>query len=550
MVRATAVRDKDLVELVDQAGQVIGQAARATVHNGNTPRHRAFSVYLSDAAGRVLMTRRALSKLTWPGVWSNSCCGHPRPGETDVAAIHRRVREELGVKVTDVDVMLPDFSYTATDPHGLVENEHCPVYRAVIVDSAVMRPDPDEVMDYQWLTWPDLIETAERSPGLLSPWAVAQVQALASATDTAWRQPAASRSQNANVTTTLASVAHLLSQQIDELALLWHELGGRQAPEVLARDLPAWLDDLLQQGGKRLRPAMCHWGYIAAGADLGWPEHGEMVRAATALELLHEFALLHDDVMDESDLRRGDPAAHRQAERWHADAGALGDGPAFGRNLAVLLGDLALVQAHRLVASLKPQLRELWYELCVELVLGQRGDLTGAAAGRRDRLHAERLAQLKSSSYTVARPLTLGATAAGGTAAAHRALHHYGTHAGMAFALRDEVLGVWGDPAVTGKPAGDDLRTGKPTVLLSVAVERLDGAAAEVLKKAGSASMTSRDVVVLQDAMLTAGVRNEVEMLIVRHVEDAHTALMDGALHPAGVAGLVDLTKALAWRTA
>ena len=95
-------------------------------------------------------------------------------------------------------------------------------------------------------------------------------------------------------------------------------------------------------------------------------------------------------------------------------------------------------------------------------MLGQRGDLTGAAAGRRDRLHAERLAQLKSSSYTVARPLTLGATAADGTAAAHRALHRYGTHAGMAFALRDEVLGVWGDPAVTGKPAGDDLRTESP----------------------------------------------------------------------------------------
>ena len=95
MVRATAVRDEDLVELVDQDGHVIGQAARATVHHGNTPRHRAFSVYLSDAAGRVLMTRRALSKLTWPGVWSNSCCGHPRPGETDIAAIHRRVREEL-----------------------------------------------------------------------------------------------------------------------------------------------------------------------------------------------------------------------------------------------------------------------------------------------------------------------------------------------------------------------------------------------------------------------------------------------------------------------
>ena len=549
MERATAVRNEDLVELVDEAGRVTGQAARATIHHGSTPRHRAFSAYLSDAAGRILITRRALSKITWPGVWSNSCCGHPHPGETDVAAVHRRVREELGVEVTEVEVVLPDFGYTATDPHGLVENEYCPVYRAVIVDPAVMRPDPDEVMDYQWLTWPDLVATVERTPGLLSPWAVSQIRALASSNDAVWRRSAPGSLQDADVTATLASVTRLLGEQIDELALLWRELGNQQAAEVLPRDLPAWLNDLLRQGGKRLRPAMCHWGYVAAGGDIGSPARTEMVRAATALELLHQFALLHDDVMDESDLRRGDPAAHRQAERWHADAGALGDKAAFGRNLAVLLGDLALVQAHRLVASLGSRLRELWYELCVELVLGQRGDLTGAAAGRRDRLHAERLAQLKSSSYTVARPLALGATAGGGTAAAHRALHRYGIHAGMAFALRDEVLGVWGDPAISGKPAGDDLRTGKPTVLLSVAADRLDGAAAEALRKAGSASMTSRDVAVLQDAMLTAGARNEVEQLIVRHVEDACMALTDGALHPVGVAGLVDLTKALAWRT-
>jgi len=119
----------------------------------------------------------------------------------------------------------------------------------------------------------------------------------------------------------------------------------------------------------------------------------------------------------------------------------------------------------------------------------------------------------------------------------------------MAFALRDEVLGIWGDPVVTGKPAGDDLRGGKPTVLLSVAIERLDGAAAEALKKAGSASMTSRDVAVLRDAMLTAGVRDEIDRLIARHVEDACMALMDDALQPAGVTGLVDLTKTLAWRT-
>jgi geranylgeranyl diphosphate synthase, type I len=545
MERATAARNEDLVELVDEAGRVIGHEARATVHHRNTPRHRAFSVYLIDAAGRVLLTRRALTKVTWPGVWSNSCCGHPRPGETDVAAVERRLREELGVEVTGVEVMLPDFGYTAADPSGLVENEHCPVYRAFIVDRGVLRPDPDEVMDYQWLTWPDLIATAERAPGLLSPWAVAQIQALASSQDAA-RMPRSL--QSADATATMAGVARLLTEQIDELALLWRELSGGLALDVLEQDLPAWLGNVLV-GGKRLRPAMCHWGYMAAGGEVGWPGHAEMVQAATALELLHQFALLHDDVMDESDRRRGGLSAHRRAERWHADARALGDRATFGRNLGVLLGDLALVQAHRLVASLRPRIRELWYELCVELVVGQRGDLTGAAAGRRDQLHAERLAQLKSSSYTVARPLALGATAAGGTTPAHRALDRYGFHAGMAFALRDEVLGVWGDPAATGKPTGDDLRTGKPTVLLSLATDRLKGAAADALKKAGAVSMTSQDVAVLQEAMLTAGVKDEVEKLIIRHVEDAGIALTDGALHPVGVAGLIDLTAALAWRT-
>jgi hypothetical protein len=120
-------------------------------------------------------------------------------------------------------------------------------------------------------------------------------------------------------------VTRLLTEQIDELAALWHDLGG-QRTDVLAQDLPEWLANALV-GGKRLRPAMCHWGYVAAGTDLDGPGHSEMIKAATALELLHQFALLHDDVMDESDLRRGAPAAHRQAERWHADAGARGDAP-------------------------------------------------------------------------------------------------------------------------------------------------------------------------------------------------------------------------------
>lgn len=385
--------------------------------------------------------------------------------------------------------------------------------------------------------------TADRRATVLEPGALLPVP------EPALEPPGVRPHQDPTANATLAAVARLLEDQINHLADPWQRLRGSQPPDVLAQDLPAWLDSLLRQGGKRLRPAMCHWGYIAAGGQMGDARHAEMIRAATALELLHQFALLHDDVMDDSDWRRGQLAAHRQAERWHADASAHGDKASFGRGLAVLLGDLALVQAQRLVGTLSPPLRELWYELCVELVLGQCRDLTGAAAGRRDRLYAERLAELKSGSYTVARPLALGATAAGATVAAHRALHRYGAHAGAAFALRDEVLGVWGDPVVTGKPAGDDLRAGKPTVLLSIAIDRLDPAAAETLQRPSTAAMTARDVMALQEAMVTAGVRDEMEALIRQHVEQAVEAVRDEALQPAGVSGLVDLTFALAWRT-
>jgi isopentenyl-diphosphate delta-isomerase type 1 len=248
----TADQDRDLVDLVDEFGRVIGQAARATVHHSNTPRHRAFSVYLTDHAARVLLTRRALSKITWPGVWSNSCCGHPRPGESDIAAIHRRVYEELGVELVNVEAALPDFSYTATDPHGLVENESCPVYCASIVDAAVLRPDPEEVMDYQWLSWPDLVETVERAPGLLSPWAVAQVRDLTARSGTASLRLGATNGHGADVDITLAGVTRLLGEQSHELATLWSKLDDGHAPEVLAEDLPSWLDDLVRQGGKRL----------------------------------------------------------------------------------------------------------------------------------------------------------------------------------------------------------------------------------------------------------------------------------------------------------
>lgn len=167
----------DVVVLVDGHGRDAGTADRLGVHTATTPLHRAFSVYLRDAAGRVLLTRRALHKATWPGVWSNAACGHLRPGETPEQAALRRVPEELGATPTDLRVVLPNFAYRATDASGIVENEVCPVLVGSI-DANRLEPSPDEVCEVAWVGWDDLRRMAATTPFALSPWSVLQVQAL------------------------------------------------------------------------------------------------------------------------------------------------------------------------------------------------------------------------------------------------------------------------------------------------------------------------------------------------------------------------------------
>lgn len=350
------------------------------------------------------------------------------------------------------------------------------------------------------------------------------------------------------LTDSLRAVEQRIEESLIGLDTLWHSVGADADP-VLALDLPAWLQSLMQVGGKRLRPTLCHWGFVASGGTTAHHGFPLMATAGAALELLHEFALIHDDVMDESDLRRGQPSAHRQATMWHSAVGGLGSGHVFGRNLAILLGDLTLVQAHRLTEQWPPVLRDKWHELCVELVLGQRGDLTGAAAGRRDRVHAEQVAHLKSGAYSVTRPLELGALAAEAPASVREILADYGFHVGAAFTLRDDILGIWGDPAVTGKPAGDDLVAAKPTVVLSMAAQRLTGAASAALHRIGTTEAQPQDVALLQSAMTAAGIRDEAEAMIRAHTDQAVGVLDDPTIVPEGAAGLRKVAQTVAWRS-
>jgi geranylgeranyl diphosphate synthase type I len=269
--------------------------------------------------------------------------------------------------------------------------------------------------------------------------------------------------------------------ELDRLqAVIADELGRRRA-EVVAIDprLATFADllvDFVAGGGKRLRPEFLWCGWRAAG---GAADAEPVLAVGAALELLQACALIHDDVIDRSERRRGRPATHRAVAKQHADAGLSGDSEHFGVSAAVLLGDLALAWADDLYTTGAAELgavgRSLpaWRAMRTEVLCGQLLDLVATAAVTTDpasqAADAMRVNRFKTASYTVERPLHLGAELAGASAETVAALRCYGADVGVAFQLRDDLLGVFGDPAVTGKPAGDDLAEGKRTALLATA---------------------------------------------------------------------------------
>ena len=308
------------------------------------------------------------------------------------------------------------------------------------------------------------------------------------------------------------------------------------------------------RGGKRLRALFCVAGFRAV-RDPEQDESAALLAASAALELLHASALVHDDLMDDSDTRRGRPAVHRAFEARHREAGWRGDPQQYGAAAAVLLGDLLLSWADErlrtcgLPGPVVLDALRLFDTTRSEVVAGQFLDVSVQARGDADVDQAMRVLRYKSAKYSVERPLQVGAALAGGPVATLGALSAFGVPVGEAFQLRDDLLGVFGDPQVTGKPAGDDLSEGKRTVLVALALQGASSSEARRLHDALGRPLDAGEVTELQQVIERSGAVAEVERRITSLTSRALAALEDPAIRPQARTGLRALADAAVRRS-
>jgi geranylgeranyl diphosphate synthase type I len=320
----------------------------------------------------------------------------------------------------------------------------------------------------------------------------------------------------------------------------------RPALDAMGPELPPLVDALqeLVAGGKRMRPAFCFWGALGSGAN----DLPGLVVAAASLELFQACALVHDDVMDGSDTRRGKPSAHRAFAATHRASGWSGDADAFGLAAAILLGDLALSWADEMLTSsglATPLVLRVFSDMRADVVGGQYLDVLSQVNGANSVESALRVAHWKAAKYTIERPLHLGAAIASAEPAVFAAFTAYGLPLGEAFQLRDDVLGVFGDPSVTGKPAGDDLREGKRTALVAMAVEHATKAQSSAVQELlGDPALDEAGVAALRDVLVETGAVDRVEELIRSRTAEALAALETAPLTEEAVEVLRELATA------
>jgi geranylgeranyl diphosphate synthase type I len=338
--------------------------------------------------------------------------------------------------------------------------------------------------------------------------------------------------------------------------------------------LIAALEQFVLRGGKRLRPLFAYWGWravvpepsggAASGAvsDKGTDDNRmdtDILRLFGALELLQACALVHDDVIDDSATRRGWPTVHVHFADLHRTQGWRGSPGQFGLSAAILLGDLSLCWADDIIATAPlstdahRRVQRVWSDIRTEVLGGQFLDIVSESSGAEDIESAMRVNRFKTASYTIARPLQLGAAAAADRPDVQAIFHEVGNDLGVAFQLRDDVLGVFGDPAVTGKPSGDDLRSGKRTVLLAEAMtraEKSDPLAAKLLRTSVGTDLTEPQVRELCQVIEAVGALAAVETRIETLTRRATDMLVTAPISVQAKIGLAELARLVSNRSA
>jgi geranylgeranyl diphosphate synthase type I len=308
------------------------------------------------------------------------------------------------------------------------------------------------------------------------------------------------------------------------------------------------ISDLVLGGGKRLRPQFAYWGWVASGGE---PSADLPVDVGSAIELLHVMALLHDDIIDDADSRRGQPTVHRHFEALHAHENWAGESRRFGEGAAILAGDLTYVMSDALMNGVNSEARAVWHDLRLEMNVGQYLDTLGSARRERRSEMAQLVCRYKSAKYTIERPLHIGALAADANRGSGllTMLSAYGLPLGDAFQMRDDVLGAFGDSSVTGKPVGGDFLEGKPTPMLAHAYDNALPAQRTILDRVGTAPLTSDDIASIQTVVTEIGSRDFMEKKIVELRDEAINSLRASELAGNAHEQLVALAHAVTHRS-
>jgi geranylgeranyl diphosphate synthase type I len=305
------------------------------------------------------------------------------------------------------------------------------------------------------------------------------------------------------------------------------------------------IESLVLGGGKRLRPQFAHWGWVAAGGD---PADSQQFRIGAAIELLHVFALFHDDVIDDAETRRGNTTTHRRMAVMHTAEQMAGESRRFGEGAAILIGDITYVMSDKLMDDVSPAARSIWHDLRMEMNIGQYLDTLGSARRERRIEIAERICRYKSAKYTIERPLHLGAVAAEAGSALLPMLSAYGLPLGDAFQMRDDMLGAFGNSAITGKPVGGDFLEGKPTPMLARAYALASASQLKILDTIGTLGMSHDDVSAVQEVVSATGAVAEMESLIVSLRDEAVASLDKKSIQGTAHEALLELADAVTQR--